>query len=899
MSKEFIAFKSGHMSPVDCEIHLDIPMGIFHSSPEGKLYKVNNELADILGYGSPEELIFKLNRSNSNEFYVDNEKCLKFIEEAVRDNLWHSCENKFYRKDGSIITTELSFRAVKNYKGSVEYLEGFIKDITKYKNVENELSEIKQKYGDLFNSSPNYIIFLGLNGNLIHVNKAACDVVGLSSEELIGKNFKELGFLLDEELPLRLKNLSNVLKENKTIIRESRFIDKNGKIRYIESFSIPLKLDDEIIGFNIICNDITKCKKAEKALKQSEQYYKTIFENTGTATFIFDEDNVISLVNAECERLSGYSKEELEGKSWIDFVEGDDREKLIDYYHLRRKDPNSAPKNYEFKFMTKHSDILHFYANIVSIPGTNNRLVSLLDITENKKLVESLKESKNRYRKLVENSFDAVVIHDGNKIISANSAAMEILGVKSLEEFLNKSMLDFISPEYHKIGRKQMHEILEKNFIIPVTVYKLLRADGTPVDVEIMAVKFIHEGKKVVQCVFRDITKYKMVEGQKNKLIEELTHFSRHLEYVNKKLEVTTQELHAANKELQRNGEKLNVVNKVLKEREEQLKLFIEYAPATIAMFDNNMDLIAASKRWITDHHLEGQDIMGRSHYEIFPVKDEWKEVHKRCLDGDNERCEEEIFVSADGTIQWIKWEVIPWYSSSGSIGGIIIFSEDITESKIAKNKIKKSLEEKEILLKEIHHRVKNNLQIISSLLALQTNYVDNDETKNVLYESQNRIKSMAIVHEMLYQSNDLVTINFSKYIESLVNDLFYSYGVKSNIKIILDAEPVLLNIETAIPCGLIIIELVSNSLKYAFPDDMPGKIIVTLYSNDNTFELIISDNGTGLPESIDFKNVNSSLGLQLVNLLVKQLDGSIKLDKTEGTKFIIKFKELEYNKRL
>ncbi len=898
MSKEMI-LRGAFRPSIKCENHLEAPVGTFHSSLEGKLHHVNKKMADILGYESPEELIFAVNKTNINELYVNQEARLTFVEKAIEDDLWHFYENTLYRKNGSIITVELSFRAVKDEGGSVKYLEGFIKDITKYKCIENELNELKEKYMALFNSSPNYVAIMELDGNVIHINDAASDVLGVSSKDLIGKNFIELGFFLDEEVQLYLKSISQVLDGNKTKINESRFIDKNGEMRYIESFFTPLKINNEVFGFTVISHDITEHKNAEKTLKQSKLYYKTIFENTGTATFIFGEDTIISLVNTECEKLSGYSREELEGKSWMDFVAGEDREKLVNYYHLRKKDPDSAPKNYEFKFVNKQGDILHFYANIVSIPGTNNRLVSLLDISERKKMENSLKESEIHYRKLVENSFDAVIIYNGDKIISANSAAMEILGIKSQEKLLNKSILDFIYPEHREIGTEYIHEILEKNIVVPPTEQKLLQADGTPVDVEILAVGFIYEGKKAVQAVFRDITEYKIVEKQKNDLIKELRDFTKYLEITNKKLESTTHELHFANKELQYKGEKLNFTNKILKEREEQLKLFIEYAPATIAMFDNNMNYISTSKRWIADFNLEGQEITGRSHYELSHVPDELKEVHNRSLEGAIEKCEEYKFVRSDGNIQWVKWEVIPWYSSSGSIGGIIIFSEDITESKLSEKDLKKSLEEKEILLKEIHHRVKNNLQIISSLLTLQTNYVDTNETKNVLYESQNRIKSMAMVHEMLYQSADLVTINFSNYIKSLVNDLFCSYGAKNNIKLVMDVEPVLLNIETAIPCGLIISELVSNSLKYAFPNNMQGKILVALQSYDEEFELTISDDGIGLPETIDFKNVESSLGLQLVNLLVKQVEGSIKLDKAEGTKFKIKFKELEYENRI
>ena len=223
----------------------------------------------------------------------------------------------------------------------------------------------------------------------------------------------------------------------------------------------------------------------------------------------------------------------------------------------------------------------------------------------------------------------------------------------------------------------------------------------------------------------------------------------------------------------------------------------------------------------------------------------------------------------------------------------------DITALKEAENEIKASLKEKNILIQEIHHRVKNNMQIISSLLSLQTQYVDDKEAVDLLKESQNRVMSMAMIHEKIYLSKDLIHINFQDYIRNLVSNLFNSYDVeKYRIKPTLEIDDVNLNIETAVPCGLIISELVSNSLKYAFPDDMEGEIYISLKANSDKFRLIISDNGIGLPEEFDFENIGS-LGLLLVNNLTEQIDGEIKINRKNGTEYDISFKELEYKDRL
>ncbi len=211
---------------------------------------------------------------------------------------------------------------------------------------------------------------------------------------------------------------------------------------------------------------------------------------------------------------------------------------------------------------------------------------------------------------------------------------------------------------------------------------------------------------------------------------------------------------------------------------------------------------------------------------------------------------------------------------------------------------LQNSLSEKEILLKEIHHRVKNNLQVISSLLYLNSRRIKDDDTLNMFKDSQNRVKSIALVHERLYQSKDLASINFKEYANRLITDLTNSYGVNhKEIKINIDIQNISISIDNAVPCGLIINELISNSLKYAFPRNVENKtgckIDITAIRNENN-EVILSvkDNGKGFSlKSGDKKE--SSLGLQLVETLVKQLDGTMELDVSSGAAFLIKFKEI------
>lgn len=213
-----------------------------------------------------------------------------------------------------------------------------------------------------------------------------------------------------------------------------------------------------------------------------------------------------------------------------------------------------------------------------------------------------------------------------------------------------------------------------------------------------------------------------------------------------------------------------------------------------------------------------------------------------------------------------------------------IISLTDITKIKEYEKFLKKALMEKEALLREIHHRVKNNLQIIISLLNLQTTRIKDEKTRKLIQESQRRIKTMALIHEHLYQTETLARINIKDYIKKLIEDLTIFYNTK--IKKELEIENIQLDIDTAVPLGLIINELATNSIKYAFPNGK-GTITIKLTTKNNKIELTVADNGIGLPESIDLKKTKT-LGLKLVNILTKQLNGKINLKTKPGTKFKI-----------
>ena len=231
----------------------------------------------------------------------------------------------------------------------------------------------------------------------------------------------------------------------------------------------------------------------------------------------------------------------------------------------------------------------------------------------------------------------------------------------------------------------------------------------------------------------------------------------------------------------------------------------------------------------------------------------------------------------------------------AASVSYILSLTLEASERDKAQKQIVKSLEEKNVLLREIHHRVKNNMQIISSLLSLQSNNIENPEMKDIFSQSQNRVKSMSMIHEQLYQTDDLAKIDFKSYVNGLIKSLFQIYSAnQKQIEWEVNVKDVKLDIETAIPCGLIINELVSNSLKHAFINRQYGKICFNMIRDKNMINFKVSDNGIGIPDNLQIENT-STLGLNLVKTLVNQLEGELTIEQDNGISYDVIFREMQY----
>lgn len=372
-------------------------------------------------------------------------------------------------------------------------------------------------------------------------------------------------------------------------------------------------------------------------------------------------------------------------------------------------------------------------------------------------------------------------------------------------------------------------------------------------------------------CVGIDITQHKQAELA--------------LQQLNQELELRVE---------QRTSD-LRFVNEQLRKSEEQFRLIFELSPMGMAITSTDDSVLQVNQAFcdtvgytadelgqkkVTDIiYPDDLTINLTPNKELWPGKTSHFQMENRLLSKDAR------------VIHVLTKKAVLVRDAQGKPRKFLYQIVDITERKQAENQVRASLTEKEVLLKEIHHRVKNNLQIISSLLRLQSRKVEDPQALSLFKDSQHRVQSMALIHQQLYQSPNLAQINFGKYIQTLTNNLFRSYGInRQTIGLNIEVTTAPLTIDLAIPCGLIINELVSNSLKYAFPEHQDGKIEISL-SSDQQGQLIltVSDNGIGLPENLDFQSTKS-LGLSIVRNLTVQLGGNIILDCSQGTRLKINF---------
>ena len=632
----------------------------------------------------------------------------------------------------------------------------------------------------------------------------------------------------------------------------------------------------------------------EEELKESELWLANIFNSLEEAVLVVAPDRKLMNVNKATEKIFGYSNDELVGYStevlhvdhdhYLKFgqmikVAFDGGEAACCEFEAKRKNGEVFPTEHTVSLLKDDSGnpmgIVSVVRDITERKRSEEALLRghdelevkvgertaeleksnedlLLEIEERKRVEGILKESEEQFRLVVEKSPIPMVMTDGEgNIEHFNSKFIDLFGwttddVRTPEEWWHAAYPDL---EYRKRVQEGWKKAVDKSMVTGTEIepqeWKLTCKNGELRDVDFRMMP-ISEERSVISM--NDITERKKTEDE---------------------LRIKDTAINSS----------INAI--------------------ALADLEANLFYVNKSLPQMWGYGNE-QEVLGKSAFEFWDKPEDAKIVVE-ALEKKGSYVGKLVARKKDGTNFHVQLSANMVFGSSGKPLAMMGSFVDISESKEAEEKIKASLHEKEILLREVHHRVKNNMQVISSLLRLQAEKMKDEGYANLLMESQERIRSMSLIHEQLYRSPDFVNVDFKAYVNSLVTALFRSHVTDVNkVKMNMILEDVQIDIENAIPCGLIINELVSNCLKHAFPAGREGEITILLRtSGKEDIEFSVSDDGIGLPEELDLKKVET-LGLYLVAMLVeRQLDGEVKLNREGGTEFQVRFRKLKYEPRI
>lgn len=493
--------------------------------------------------------------------------------------------------------------------------------------------------------------------------------------------------------------------------------------------------------------------------------------------------------------------------------------------------------------------------------------------------LSELTESKCRF---ILDSLQAgiVIIEPGTHIIvDANPAALQLIGAAK-EEIAGHICHSFICPA--DVGKCPITDLKQK---VDKSERVLLTFTGKKIPI-LKTVSLIElDGHQLILENFIDITDRKNAE-------EEIRKHRGHLEEL---VKARTEELDKANRELQTEIVERRQVEQELQRSRERFSQVAENADEWIWEVDKEGLFTYSSSAIEAILGYSPEELIGKIHFYDFFAPDVREDLKQASFQAFEQRESFKDFVNLNihknGKTVLMKTSGTPVTDREGNLLGYCGADVDITREKQAEEQIKAALKEKEVLLKEVHHRVKNNLQIVSSMLTLQASQADDPKILEFCEESRYRIKSMALIHESLYCSEDLASIDLGRHMHSIISSFIKSHEEKAcNINFSLKADTVLLSIEKAVPCGLIVNELVSNVFKHGFSGHKQGDLTVELSCPDgNKAKMIIRNNGNSFPQDIDFRE-SPSLGLQLVKELVDQIEGSIEFSRENGTTFTITF---------
>jgi PAS domain S-box-containing protein len=592
-------------------------------------------------------------------------------------------------------------------------------------------------------------------------------------------------------------------------------------------------------------DDITD-ENVSDHLKEKEERFRGLTESSMVGIYLLQEMQ-LKYVNSKLCQLLGYREEELLNDiDPLDLVHPDDMELLID---LRERwlDTTIESFDLDFRVITKNKKVVNIqmFGSRIELNNKPAVIGVILDDLNQKTAIDNFRISLESYKTLFDSIGDAIYIQDKNgTFLEVNDGAVELYGYDKAY-FIGKHPEALGAPG--KVNLDEMDEFFNLALNGKPQRFKWWgrRKNGEifPKDVELNPGYYF--GEQVVIGIVRDVTDQYYRQEK-------------------------------------------------IKESEEMFRQLFKNAPIGIAMLDEHQEVTMINKGFEEIFGYTEQEIVGLNLDKI--IVPPGKEEEAETLTNSNKTFEFSTRrVRKDGSPVDVLIYGVPVNVDDRTIAVYGIYV-DITDQKKAEEQVKRSLKEKEVLLAEIHHRVKNNLAVITGLLELQGYNTENADAKKVLKDSQLRINSMALIHEKLYQSERLSEIQFDVYINELLDVIKKShFSTQKSVQINIDAEPVPLTITQAIPCGLLLNEIITNSLKHAFPDDQQGVITISFKKTGSQLKLSVGDNGIGLPENHnDLKS--KSLGMTLIKTLAKQLEAEMFIDTRHGTRYdlIFNYEEIE-----
>ena len=608
--------------------------------------------------------------------------------------------------------------------------------------------------------------------------------------------------------------------------------------------------NNDLVGHSATPNSI-EYKRTEEALRLSEKRFRLAVDNFPDGTFvIYDAQRRLQFVNAHGIMLGGLPESALLGRTDEEIHPPEITDAYLPF--LKKAVETRTSQTAECTITLPTVGKITFVVTSVPLLDEQGEIYQILgitrDLTEHKRVELALQESREFLQTILDINPNLIYVIDAeDKIVLANQAVASFFGIK-VEDLVGKT-----NPELHSNQTHAEQCITQNQEVITTLQQKFIPEEPFP-----STTGEIHWFQTIKKPIFSKNGQVCQVLGVSTDITER-----KQAEEVQRQTQVRLQRLVEANL--------IGVI-------------FADFSGNITEANDTFLEMVGYTREELRLGKVRWLDMTPPEYAEDDAKAREQLRLTGTCTPHEKE------YIRKDGSR-------VPILTGSALLEGsdqdCVSFVLDLTWRKQAEAQIRESLQEKEILLQEIHHRVKNNLQVISSLLDLQSQQIDEPTTLAIFQDSCNRVKSMALVHEKLYQSKNFSKVNFTEYIEGLTLSLLQVYGANENyIALEQELDEVTLSIDTAIPCGLIINELVSNALKYAFPNKTQGKIYIALHRyEEKRYILTIRDNGVGLPFDWGIKTINS-LGLQLVEILASQLNGILEVNCRSGTEFRLRFRD-------